>query len=120
MEAFKKFFEGNGEKNCYQMCTDLFKGITTSKFTDNTYCKKGCGDDSDTIEECEENCHDLCYKDALKGEDGVEKAAWTKFLDRSPGDKDSSERCLKACHSGCAFKVQLEKAEGDSDEKKNE
>ncbi|CEM00605.1 unnamed protein product [Vitrella brassicaformis CCMP3155] len=110
--------------SCFGMCNDITSVKSTGDFrmawTYRTYCKKACGDDdSSTFEECVSGCEELCYKQDIK-EDS--KAFNIKFLDRSPGDRGSSVKCLEVCTAGCRFRQRtggFDETDDDSKDKKD-
>ncbi|GLJ06089.1 hypothetical protein SUGI_0031630 [Cryptomeria japonica] len=63
------------------------------------FCKKGCDTDGDSLEDCLNDCNEICYKDPV-----IKDHQWSAYIDRSPGQDDNSEECFNACITGCSFK----------------
>ncbi|KAF2297681.1 hypothetical protein GH714_002199 [Hevea brasiliensis] len=72
-------------------------------FSGRVFCKKGCGADGETWEECLGECDDICYKDPV-----LKDQQWSAYIDRSPGAASYSEECFHACVAGYGYKFEIE------------
>ncbi|KAL3741840.1 hypothetical protein ACJRO7_017329 [Eucalyptus globulus] len=78
---------------CGNHCTSKFSALTQIPW--RVFCKKACGADGETWEECVEECNEMCYKDPV-----LKDRQWSAYIDRSPGAATYSE-----------FGIPLEKVE---------
>ncbi|KAK9706696.1 hypothetical protein RND81_07G145500 [Saponaria officinalis] len=83
---------------CGNQCTQKYAALTQIPW--RVFCKKGCGADGDTWDECVSACDQICYKDPV-----LKDQQWSAYIDRSPGATTYSEECFHACVAGCGFKV---------------
>ncbi|XP_024024043.1 uncharacterized protein LOC21395324, partial [Morus notabilis] len=72
------------------------------------FCKKGCGTDGESWEECLDECTEICYKDPV-----LKDQQWSAYIDRSPGADRYSEECFFSCVSGCGYKFDIPREEVD-------
>ncbi|KAH8511888.1 hypothetical protein Peur_053473 [Populus x canadensis] len=108
---------------CGNQCTQKFSALTQIPW--RVFCKKGCGTDGETWEDCEfssallpfllkdcfkclDECNEICYKDPV-----LKDRQWTAYIDRSPGSASYSEECFKACKAGCGYKFEIHPGEVD-------
>ncbi|XP_031278659.1 uncharacterized protein LOC116137108 [Pistacia vera] len=85
---------------CGNQCTHKYAALTQIPW--RVFCKKGCGADGDTWEECLEECNEICYKDPV-----LKDHQWSAYIDRSPGAANYSEECFHACVAGCGYKFDI-------------
>nr|XP_034912475.1 uncharacterized protein LOC118047320 isoform X2 [Populus alba] len=69
---------------CGNQCTQKFSALTQIPW--RVFCKKGCGTDGETWEDCLDECNEICYKDPV-----LKDRQWTAYIDRSPGSASYSE-----------------------------
>lgn len=91
---------------CGNQCTQKFSALTQIPW--RVFCKKGCGTDGETWEDCLDECNEICYKDPV-----LKDRQWTAYIDRSPGSASYSEECFKACKAGCGYKFEIHPGEVD-------
>ncbi|XP_057821540.1 uncharacterized protein LOC131034168 isoform X6 [Cryptomeria japonica] len=82
---------------CGNSCTHKYAALTQIPW--RVFCKKGCDTDGDSLEDCLNDCNEICYKDPV-----IKDHQWSAYIDRSPGQDDNSEECFNACITGCSFK----------------
>ncbi|XP_059072940.1 uncharacterized protein LOC131034168 isoform X2 [Cryptomeria japonica] len=85
---------------CGNSCTHKYAALTQIPW--RVFCKKGCDTDGDSLEDCLNDCNEICYKDPV-----IKDHQWSAYIDRSPGQDDNSEECFNACITGCSFKVYI-------------
>ncbi|KAK9706694.1 hypothetical protein RND81_07G145500 [Saponaria officinalis] len=85
---------------CGNQCTQKYAALTQIPW--RVFCKKGCGADGDTWDECVSACDQICYKDPV-----LKDQQWSAYIDRSPGATTYSEECFHACVAGCGFKFEM-------------
>ncbi|XP_044495374.1 uncharacterized protein LOC123218172 isoform X2 [Mangifera indica] len=91
-----------------QMIPQQWSCPCRNQCTRRVFCKKGCGADGDTWEECLEECNEICYKDPV-----LKDHQWSAYIDRSPGAANHSEECFYACVSGCGYKFDIQREKVD-------
>eukprot|EP00918_Siedleckia_nematoides_P085184 GHVU01187288.1.p1 GENE.GHVU01187288.1~~GHVU01187288.1.p1 ORF type:complete len:126 (-),score=11.18 GHVU01187288.1:1596-1973(-) len=97
------------ERTCYGRCTHAtqysFRSDASLIVVARSFCKKGCDFDATSLQDCEEQCHSLCYKGNITEDENH----WGNIplLDRSPADVQSSKNCMDACMAGCEFREKL-------------
>ncbi|KAL1809070.1 hypothetical protein ACET3Z_026060 [Daucus carota] len=91
---------------CGNECTHKFAALTQIPW--RVFCKKGCGADGDTWEDCLEQCDEICYKDPV-----LEAQQWSAYIDRSPGAAIYSQKCFHACVAGCGYKYNIPREKVD-------
>lgn len=85
---------------CGNHCTHKYAALTQIPW--RVFCKKGCGADGETWDECVSVCDQICYKDPV-----LKDQQWSAFIDRSPGAEGYSEECFHACVAGCGYKFEV-------------
>ncbi|GMP72468.1 hypothetical protein CsSME_00030499 [Camellia sinensis var. sinensis] len=85
---------------CGSQCTHKYAALTQIPW--RVFCKKGCGSDGETWEECLGECDEICYKDPV-----LKDRQWSAYIDRSPGAASYSEECFHACVAGCGYKYEI-------------
>ncbi|XP_027933405.1 uncharacterized protein LOC114188932 [Vigna unguiculata] len=91
---------------CGNKCTNKYSALTQIPW--RVFCKKGCGSEGETWEECLEYCNLMCYKDPV-----LKDQQWSAYIDRSPGAASYSAECFHACVSGCGYKFDVKKEKVD-------
>lgn len=89
-----------GGSSCGNECTHKYSALMQIPW--RVFCKKGCGADVETWEECLAECNEICYKDPV-----LKDQQWSAFIDRSPGAAYYSEECFNACRAGCGYKFEI-------------
>ncbi|KAH7692236.1 hypothetical protein IHE45_01G052000 [Dioscorea alata] len=77
------FLPSDWSPPCGKCCTKKYSSLLQIPW--RVFCKKGCGNDAETWEECVEQCEGICYKDPV-----LKDQQWSAYIDRSPGDENYS------------------------------
>ncbi|GMH19519.1 hypothetical protein Nepgr_021360 [Nepenthes gracilis] len=85
---------------CGSQCTHKYAALTQIPW--RVFCKKGCGADVETWDECVSACDHICFKDPV-----LKDQQWSAYIDRSPGASINSEQCFHACVAGCGYKYDM-------------